>query len=339
MKDIAIVDPYPRTMDLIFTKSKFKDLKKKFKLIYAPNKNKQNFYKNNIHKAKFIIGQPELPKSLLIKAKKLKAVINVESNFLDNMDYNYCFKNGIYVIATSPVFSKPVAEIALGFTLSLLRNIHGANQDFLNKKEKYGLEGNLKSSLLSNKKIGLLGFGDLGKALVPLLHPFTKKISIYDPWISNKDIVKKGFKPVTLKKMFKNCEVIYVLAAITTENKGIVNKKLLHLLKSNSLFILMSRAALVNFKDLTNRLKKGDIYAAIDVFPEEPVRKNDNIRKLKNVLFSAHRAGALNEAFKEMGNIVFDDMKLMSKNMPPIFCKRAQKKTVHLLRSKPVAIN
>ena len=40
----------------------------------------------------------------------------------------------------------------------------------------------------------------------------------------------------------------------------------------------MSRAAVVNFKDLKNRLKKGDIYAALDVFPEEPVKKNDPIR-------------------------------------------------------------
>jgi len=255
MKDIAIVDPYPRTMELIFSKPKLIELKNKFKLIFAPKTNKQKFYINNIHKAKFIIGQPDLPKFLLMKAKKLKAVINVESNFLDNMDYNYCFDKGIHVIATSPVFSKPVAEIALGFTLSLLRNIHGANQDFINKKEKYGLDGNLKSSLLSDKRIGLLGFGDLGKALVPLLKPFSSKINIYDPWIPNKKIINQGFKPITLKKMFKECEVIYVLAAITTKNKGLIDKKLLNLMKSNSLFILMSRAAVVNFKDLKNREK------------------------------------------------------------------------------------
>tara|TARA_B100000989_G_scaffold298970_1_gene291520 strand:+ start:10499 stop:11518 length:1020 start_codon:yes stop_codon:yes gene_type:complete len=339
MKHIAIVDPYPRTMDLIFSKSKLNDLKKTYSLIFAPKKNKNNFYKNNIHKARFIIGQPNLPKSLLIKAKKLKAVINVESNFVDNMDYNYCFNNGIHVIATSPVFAKPVAEIALGFTLSLLRNIHGANQDFMNKKEKYGLDGNLKSSLLSNKVIGLMGYGDLGKALAPLLVPFSKKINVYDPWIPNKEIIKQGFKPISLKQLFSKCEVIYVLAAITTENKAIINKNLLNLIKSKSLFILMSRAAVVNFDDLKKRLKKGDIYAAIDVFPEEPVKKNDPIRKLKNVLFSAHRAGALDQAFKEMGDIVFEDMKLISKNDAPRFCKKAQKKTVHLLRSKPVAIN
>ena len=95
---------------------------------------------------------------------------------MDNMDYDYCFKKGIHVIATSPVFSKPVAELALGMTLSLLRNIHAAHSDFIEGKEKYGLESNLKASLLSEKKIGLIGFGDLAKSLYPLLLPFTKDI-------------------------------------------------------------------------------------------------------------------------------------------------------------------
>ena len=107
MKDIAIVDPYPRTMELIFSKPKLNELKNKFKLIFAPKTNKQKFYINNIHKAKFIIGQPDLPKFLLMKAKKLKAVINVESNFLDNMDYNYCFDKGLSLIHISEPTRRP----------------------------------------------------------------------------------------------------------------------------------------------------------------------------------------------------------------------------------------
>ncbi|MDA9617462.1 hypothetical protein N9S11_01805, partial [Candidatus Pelagibacter sp.] len=207
-KPIVITDPYPRTLDLIFTKKKFKELKSKYKTITAPKINKKKFYENNIHKAKFIIGQPDLDKKLLSKAKKLKAIINVESNFMDNMDYDYCFRKGIHVIATSPVFSKPVAEIALGLTLSLLRNIHTAHLDFIHKKEKYGLESNLKASLLSDKKIGLLGFGDLAKSLYPMLLAFTKDINVYDPWIPQKVIKKLGFNPMNLNEMFKNCEII-----------------------------------------------------------------------------------------------------------------------------------
>ena len=338
-KSIVISDPYPRTLDLIFTKKKLKELKSKYKIINAPQKNKKKFYEENIQNALFIMGQPNLDKKLLSKAKKLKAIINVESNFMKNMDYEYCFKKGIHVIATSPVFSKPVAEIALGMTLSLLRNIHIAHSDFLNGKEKYGLESNLKASLLSEKKIGLLGFGDLAKSLYPLLLPFTKDINVYDPWVPKTKIKKLGFKSISLNQMFKKCEVIYVLAAVTTKNKNLIDKKLLNKMKSNSLFILMSRAAVVNFNDLIKRVKKGDIFVAIDVFPKEPVAKNNPIRKVKNILFSAHRAGALETAFYNMGNIVLKDMSLISKNLQPKFCKKAESKTVGLLASKPVAIN
>ena len=338
-KSIVISDPYPRTLDLIFTKKKLKELKSKYKIINAPQKNKKKFYEENIQNALFIMGQPNLDKKLLSKAKKLKAIINVESNFMKNMDYEYCFKKGIHVIATSPVFSKPVAEISLGMTLSLLRNIHIAHSDFVNGKEKYGLESNLKASLLSEKKIGLLGFGDLAKSLYPLLLPFTKDINVYDPWVPKTKIKKLGFKSISLNQMFKNCEVIYVLAAVTTKNKNLIDKKLLNKMNSNSLFILMSRAAVVNFNDLIKRVKKGDIFVAIDVFPKEPVAKNNPIRKVKNILFSAHRAGALETAFYNMGNIVLKDMSLISKNLQPKFCKKAESKTVGLLASKPVAIN
>ena len=338
-KPIVISDPFPRTLDLIFTKKKLIELKTKYKVLVAPDKKKRQFYENYIDKATFIMGQPDLDKKILSKAKKLKAIINVESNFMNNVDYVYCAKKGIHVIATSPVFSNPVAEIALGMTLSLLRNIHNAHFDFVKGKEKYGLESNLKASLLSRKKIGLLGFGDLAKSLYPMLLPFTKDINVYDPWLSKNKIKSFGFKPVGLNQMFKTCEIIYVLAAVTTKNKNLVNKNLINKMKPNSLFILMSRAAVVNFKDLIDRVKKGDIYVATDVFPVEPVRKNDPIRKVKNILFSAHRAGALTEAFYSMGDIVLKDMHLISKNLKPKFCKKAELKTVRLLASKPVAIN
>ena len=338
-KHIVILDPFPRTLKLIFSKDKFKKLKSNYNLIYAPKKNKKNFYDKNIQKASFIIGQPNLPKELLIKAKKLKAIINVESNFMNNMDYQYCFKKGIHVIATSPVFSKPVAEIALGMTLSLLRNIHTAHSDFIKGKEKYGLESNLNASLLSGKKIGLLGFGDLAKSLYPLLLPFTKDINVYDPWIPKIKIKKLGFKTISLSKMFEKCEIIYVLATVTTKNQKFIDKKLLKKMKPNSCFLLMSRAAVVNFKDLINKVRKGNIFVATDVFPEEPVPKKSTLRKVKNILFSAHRAGALKSAFFNMGDIVLKDMSLIRKNLKPKFCKIANKNTVNLIVSKPVAIN
>jgi len=338
MKTI-LVDPFPRKMELIFTPQKIKMLKKNYKMINVPQKNKSSFYENNISKADFIIGQPNLPTSLLKKASKLKAIFNVESNFMDNMDYDYCFKNNVYVLSTAPVFAQTVAEIAVGFTLSLKRDIHQSHLDFIQKKEKYGLEGNINCSLLKNNKIGFVGFGDLGKSLKPLLEPYTSDFYVYDPWLPEKFINDNGCKSSSLKSIFKSCEVIYILATITSNNQSMIDKTLLNSMKKNSCLLILSRASVVNFKDLIQVLRKDKIKVATDVFPEEPVKKNDPIRKEKNILFSAHRAGALNSVFFEMGEIVYEDLLLMSKGLPPKLCRRAELETVKNLRSKPVEIN
>jgi len=75
---------------------------------------------------------------------------------------------------------------------------------------------------------------------------------------------------------------------------------------------------------------------ATDVFPEEPLALDHPIRKSPNVLLSAHRAGALNSALLEMGDLVLEDLKLMEQGLPPQNCKRAEPETVASLRSKPV---
>ena len=338
MKTI-LIDPYPREMKLIFTKEKLNLLKKKFKLINVPKFNKYKFYKQYISKADFIIGQPDLPTDLIQKASKLKAIFNVESNFMDNMDYDYCFKNNIYVLSTAPVFAQTVAEIAVGFTISLKRDIHTSHLDFINGNEKYGLEGNLNCSLLQNNKIGFIGFGDLGKNLKPLLHPFSSDFLVFDPWLPEKLLKDQGCEPASLKKIFKECDVIYVLASITTKNKNMIDKKLLNSMKANSCLLLLSRANVVDFDDLIDVLKKGKIKVATDVFPDEPVKKTDIIRKQKNILLSAHRAGALDSVFFEMGEIVYGDLQLISKGLPPRLCRRAELETVKRLRSKPVEVN
>ncbi len=338
MKTI-IVDPFPREMDLIFSRDKLVYLKKNFKLINAPIKNKKHFYEKNISNADFIIGQPNLSNTILKKAAKLKAIFNIESNFIDNMDYEYCFTNGIYVLSTAPVFAQTVAEIAVGFTLSLKREIHQSHIDFINNKEKYGLESNINCSLLKNNTLSFIGFGDLAKKLKPLLEPFTNNFLAYDPWLPNKFLEENNCKVKSLKEIFKKSDVIYVLSSITTKNKNMIDKKFLNLMKKNSCLLILSRANVVNFKDLLQISKKRKIKVAIDVFPEEPVKKNDPIRKSKNILFSAHRAGALKSVFYEMGEIVFEDLNLINQGLPPKLCRKAEPETVRLLRSRPVEIN
>ena len=79
-KPIVLIDPYPRTMDILFSKKNFDYLDKNFTLIKVPKKNKNFFYNKYLPLAKYIIGQPDLPTELISKQKILKGIFNVESN-------------------------------------------------------------------------------------------------------------------------------------------------------------------------------------------------------------------------------------------------------------------
>ena len=78
-KPIILTDPFPRTLNLIFTNYNLQFLQSNFKLIAAPKsqENKKKFYEDYISSASFIIGQPNLPTSLLKKATNLKAIFKV----------------------------------------------------------------------------------------------------------------------------------------------------------------------------------------------------------------------------------------------------------------------
>lgn len=110
-------------------------------------------------------------------------------------------------------------------------------------------------------------------------------------------------------------------------------------MRPGAAFILLSRAGVVDFDALIAAVESGHIRAASDVFPEEPLPLGHPVRRLPGFLRSAHRAGALDIAFKRMGEMVLEDMELMDRSLPPMRCKRAERETVARMRSKPVTVN
>ena len=134
-RPIVISVPEPRSLELIFTPDDEAKLRRDYQIFEGQGPTVSKVIEEHIAEANFIVGQPELSRRILQRAKKLQAIFNVETNFLDNMDYHYCFANGIHVLTTGRVFAAPVAEIGLGMALSLERNIGGADRDFRAGKE------------------------------------------------------------------------------------------------------------------------------------------------------------------------------------------------------------
>lgn len=338
-RHLVISVPEPRSLDLIFTPQDEADLRKQYRIVEGAGAMVARCVADHIAEARFIIGQPDLSTGLLQKAKNLKAIFNVESNFLDNMDYGHCFAHGIHVLTTGRVFAAPVAEIGLGLALGLERNIVGADRAFRQGKELWGGDGNTEARLMSGGQIGFIGFGDLGRALHRLLAGFRANIRVYDPWLPKSILEDVGVKPASLDDVLSKSDVIFVVASVTSDNGGFLGAQEFAKMKKGTSFVLLSRAGVVDFEALMAAVKSGHIRAASDVFPEEPLNADHPVRKLEGFILSAHRAGALDVAFRQMGKMVLDDMELISRGLPPITCRRAERETVQRMRSKPVSRN
>ncbi len=336
---LVISVPEPRSIDLIFTKIDESLLRSRYALVEGEGPTVSSTIVDNIAEATFIMGQPDLSTELLQKAKNLKAIFNVESNFLDNMDYDYCFAHGIHVLTTGRVFAGPVAEIGLGLALSLERNIVGADRAFRNGKELWGGDGNAEARLMSGGKIGFIGFGDFGRALHRLLAGFRATISVFDPWLPNSILADQGVLPASLDEVLTTNDVIFVVASVTSDNGGFLGAPEFAKMKRGTSFVLLSRAGVVDFEALMAAVKSGHIRAASDVYPQEPLPVDHPVRKLEGFILSAHRAGALDVAFKQMGRMVLDDMDLVTRDLPPMACRRAERESVRRMRSKPVSKN
>jgi len=330
--------PLPRSLPLIFAPDRLAELQARYRIVETTDAALPSLPDEVLAEARYIIGQPPLSAETLERLTSLRCIFNVESNLLNNMPYDLVFARGIHVVTTGAVFAQPVAEIGLGFALSLFRDIHGADAAFRAGAEKWGGEGNATARLLTGAEVGIIGFGELGRAVARVLTGFSTRLRIHDPWLPPSRIRDIG-EPCDLPTVLAQSDVVFCTAAVTSENRGFLGAEAFASMRRGAAFLLLSRADVVDFPALMAAVRSGHILAASDVFPEEPLPADHPVRSIPGFLLSAHRAGALDVAFKRMGEMVLEDLALLDRDLPPMVCKRAERETVARFRSRPVAIN
>ena len=339
-RNIILVDPLPRTLDLILTPDMRARLEALGELVISEDKPMPAEQVDALlPETVLIFGQTDMPKERLDRAPKLKAIINVESNFLPNVDYQACTERGIWVIAPASAFAAPVAEAALGMAIDLARGITEADRDFRAGREDYGLAGNARTFRFAGAPVGLIGFGDLGRQLRNLIRPFRNEVRVYDPWLPEAIIRREDCLPASLEETLSKSQVVFVFASVTSENEGFIGKREFDMMPDGAAFLLMSRAAVVDFPAMLEVARSGRLKIATDVFPEEPVPAEDPVRQIPGLLLSAHRTGGTRDAFYELGAMSVADAELILKGLPPQLCRRADPATAARLRSKPVSVS
>ncbi len=248
------------------------------------------------------------PKAIEI-SKKLK-VISKWGTGIDSINKEACQKRGIKICNTPNAFSIPVADTVLGYALNFCRNISRMDTEMKN-----GIWDKIPGFALSEATFGIIGVGNIGSAVAKRVHSFGAKILGCDLKEISKDLINETkIKQVPLEALLKECDIISLNTDLNPSSEHLINKKTLELMKPSAYLINTSRGPVVNETDLIDALKNKKLAGAgLDVFEHEPLPKNSELLKMKNVFIAPHNSNSsprawenvhlntLNNLFRELG--------------------------------------
>jgi phosphoglycerate dehydrogenase-like enzyme len=214
--------------------------------------------------------------------------------------------------------ARGVAEMALALKLTLVRRIPEYAAEMRNgvsRTNEYVSEG----ETLSGRRIGIVGFGRIGRAFANLLEPFGIDFLVSDPYAKVDSFAAYKARFGQLDELVSSCSVVVLCAALTPETRGMFDKRRLSLLSDGSFLINVARGGLIDLDALLDELRSGRISAALDVTdPLEPLPPDHELRKLPNVILTPHIAAGGIEMRREIGRIAVEEVVRFAKGEPPL---------------------
>ena len=238
---------------------------------------------------------------------KLKVIGDCRGNPA-NIDVGACTKHNIPVLCTPARNAQAVAEMLVGLLINFMRNVIPSVQWIKDGKWVKGTTPYYiwMGNELQYKKVGIVGFGAVGRKVAHLLNAFDCDISFYDPYVEEDKALP--FKKASLENIFSQSDIVSIHLPVLDSTKGMINEKLLSMMKPSGIFVNTARTAVVDMDALAKALKEKKIRGAVlDVLDAEPPTPESlKIAQYPNVLLTPHICGASYEVTDHQSDIIID---------------------------------
>ncbi|GAA5028270.1 NAD(P)-dependent oxidoreductase [Actinopolymorpha pittospori] len=247
-------------------------------------------------------GAPRVTERVLAAAPGLAMVGELEGDrFAGRVDVDAADRYGVLVVDTTHGSSYPVAEWALALMVLGMRDV-----------------GRWKRRTeLTGKRVGLIGFGHIAWRLVELVRPYGVEVLVHDPYSPRELADALGVTFAPLDAVLAGTDVVVCLAPLTPRTRGLLGARELGLLAPGTVFVNVSRGAIVDSVALLARLRRGDVVACLDVHDPEPVPPDAEIRALPNVFLSPHVAGTTVESRTRFFGLMVEEIERLFRGTEP----------------------
>jgi len=162
---------------------------------------------------------------------------------------------------------------------------------------------------LCGKKLGIAGYGAIGREVAVRAKAFGMEILGYDPYLDPEKIKADGATPVDLDTMLAESDIVSIHLPVLDSTRNSVNKDWFSKMKKTAYLVNTARAAVIDQKDFVEALENGDIAgAAVDVYWEEPVPANHPLLKMRNVVCTPHMAGLTTDVDGWSGKMMSEEV-------------------------------
>jgi len=242
--------------------------------------------------------------TVLMKYPNVKMIAVAFTGF-DSVDLNYCRKNNIAVYNVPAYSTNAVVELAIGLTISVLRDIplayntiHSNGWDL-----KPGLE-------LNGKTVGIVGTGKIGRTAARVFKAFGCDVIGWSR-SHNEEFIELGGEYVTdIKQLFSSADIVSIHLPLNEHTKGMIGSKELGAMKGTAYLINTARGPIVDEKELIRVLDDKKIAGAgLDVFEQEPLPPDSPLLGLDNVVLTPHIAYKTEEAIQRRVQVTVENLK------------------------------
>jgi (S)-sulfolactate dehydrogenase len=233
--------------------------------------------------------------SVLARCKKLKAIGRLGVG-LDNIDMDECTRRGIQVFPATGANSVSVAEYVIAALLVGMRNVWQANAAVLAGKWP---RNELMFGEVAGKRLGLIGFGGIGRVVAQRAKALEVELCAYDPAVKADDPAwnQYGTARVDLDTLFRTSDIISLHVPLTPATRNLIDAKAIAKMKPTTFIINSARGGIIDEDALAAALKAKKLGgAALDVFDKEPLQKGSALDGAPNLLLTPHIAGVTQEA-------------------------------------------
>jgi len=236
------------------------------------------------------------------KSGNLKAAVKWGVG-VDNVDFDACVDLAIPIINTPDMFGREVADIAMGYVISLARETYE-----IDRAVRDGDWIKPRGISLSGKSVALIGFGDIGQNTAKRLQASDMKVIVYDPFAKlNPDLSEIEIE--TWPNRIDEADFIVVTCSLTESSYHMVNAEVFSQAKRGVRIINVGRGPVIDESSLENALNSGRVYSvALDVFEVEPLPMSSYLRTHPHCIFGSHNASNTVDAVERTSHIAIQKL-------------------------------